>query len=52
VQDNWCPTEKFLANANGPNNVWKNNGPMVSEAIKQAAGLEPAYQNLRASVGK
>ncbi|MCB2377310.1 right-handed parallel beta-helix repeat-containing protein [Hymenobacter sp. BT635] len=48
VQDNWCPTEKFLANANGPNNVWTNNGPRVSDAIKQAAGLEPAYQDLRA----
>lgn len=47
VQDNWCPAEKFLANANGPGNVWKNNGPMVSEAIKKAAGLEPAYQDLR-----
>ncbi|WP_426061776.1 right-handed parallel beta-helix repeat-containing protein [Hymenobacter sp. B1770] len=47
VQDNWCPTEKFLANANGPGNVWKNNGPMVSDAIKQAAGLEPAYRDLR-----
>jgi hypothetical protein len=47
VQDNWCPAEKFLANANGPGNVWKNNGPMVSEAIKQAAGLEAGYQDLR-----
>jgi hypothetical protein len=47
VQDNWCPAEKFLANANGPGNVWKNNGPMVSEAIKQAAGLEAGYRNLR-----
>ncbi|WP_022822757.1 right-handed parallel beta-helix repeat-containing protein [Hymenobacter norwichensis] len=47
VQDNWCPTEKFLANANGPGNVWKNNGPMLSDAIKQAAGLEPKYRALR-----
>jgi len=47
VQDNWCPAEKFLANANGPGNVWKNNGPMVSDAIKQAAGLEAEYQDLR-----
>jgi hypothetical protein len=47
VQDNWCPAEKFLANANGPGNVWKNNGPMVSDAIKQAAGLEPKYRELR-----
>jgi hypothetical protein len=47
VQDNWCPAEKFLANANGPGNVWKNNGPMVSDAIKQSAGLEAGYQDLR-----
>jgi len=46
VRDNWCPAEKFLANANGPGNVWKNNGPMVSDAIKQAAGLEPKYREM------
>ncbi|UOR03557.1 right-handed parallel beta-helix repeat-containing protein [Hymenobacter aerilatus] len=46
VRDNWCPADKFLANANGPGNVWKNNGPMVSDPIKQAAGLEPKYQKL------
>jgi hypothetical protein len=47
VRDNWCPTEKFLQNANGPGNVWTNNGPMVSEKIKNAAGLEPAFQAVR-----
>ncbi|RAK70678.1 right-handed parallel beta-helix repeat-containing protein [Hymenobacter edaphi] len=52
VQDNWCPAEKFLANANGPNNVWKNNGPMVSDAIKQAAGLEAAFRDLRGTAPK
>ena len=46
VRDNWCPTEKFLKNANGPGNQWSNNGPQVSETIKNAAGLEPAFQNL------
>jgi hypothetical protein len=35
-----------LRNANGPGNVWTNNGPQVSETIKNAAGLEPAYQYL------
>ena len=44
--DNWCPAEKFLKNANGPGNIWTNNGPQVSEKIKNAAGLEPAFQNL------
>ena len=46
VRDNWCPAEKFLKNANGPGNVWTNNGPQVSEKIKNAAGLEPAFQDL------
>ncbi len=46
VRDNWCPTEKFLKNANGPGNVWTNNGPQVSEKIKNAAGLEQAFQHL------
>jgi len=46
VRDNWCPSEKFLKNANGPGNVWQNNGPQVSETIRAAAGLEPAFQKL------
>ena len=46
VKDNWCPSEKFLQNANGPGNNWQNNGPQVSEAIKNAAGLEQAYRYL------
>lgn len=46
VSNNWCPAEKFLKNANGPGNVWSNNGPQVSEQIKNAAGLEPAFQSL------
>jgi hypothetical protein len=47
VRDNWCPAEKFLKNANGSGNVWTNNGPQVSEKIKNAAGLEPAFQKLQ-----
>ena len=46
VKDNWCPAAKFLQNANGPNNVWENNGPQVSDSIKSAAGLLPAYRDL------
>jgi hypothetical protein len=46
VKSNWCPKEKFLQNANGPNNLWENNGPMVSEEIKQKAGLEEKYHHL------
>jgi Right handed beta helix region len=43
-RDNWCPSEKFLRNANGPGNTWTNNGPQVSDTIKNAAGLESAYR--------
>ncbi len=46
VRDNWCAAEKFLKNANGPGNVWDNNGPQVSTGIRNAAGLEPAYRKL------
>jgi hypothetical protein len=45
VRDNWCPAEKFLKNANGPGNIWTNNGPQVSKTIKDSAGLEPEYKN-------
>jgi hypothetical protein len=47
VKDNWCPSEKFLQNANGPGNTWENNGPMVSDSIRTNAGLEPAYRYLK-----
>lgn len=38
LRDNWTPSEKFLKNANGPGNVWENNGPQVNEDIKNNAG--------------
>ena len=38
IRDNWTPEEKFLQNANGPGNVWENNGPNVSDNNKQKAG--------------
>ncbi len=38
LKDNWTPEEKFLKNANGPGNIWENNGPQVNETIKQNAG--------------
>ena len=40
LRDNWTPTDKYLRNANGPGNLWENNGPQVSEAIKRAAGCQ------------
>lgn len=38
VKDNRTEGEKFLQNANGPGNVWKNNGPMVNDTVKANAG--------------
>ncbi|KAI9451719.1 pectin lyase fold/virulence factor [Russula earlei] len=46
IQNNWCPSEKFLQNVNGPNNVWQHNGPMVVDSIRQQAGIQPAWQYL------
>lgn len=40
VRNNWTPTEKYLKNANGPCNVWENNGPDVNDSIKSKAGIE------------
>ena len=39
LKDNWTPTEKYLKNATGPNNVWINNGSGVSETIINNAGI-------------
>ena len=46
VKNNWCPSEKFLKNANGPDDVWENNGPQVSAEIKNTAGLQAPYKYL------
>ena len=40
IKNNWTPSEKFLKNANGPGNVWENNGPQVSEQIINKAGKQ------------
>ena len=47
VKDNWTEGKKFLQNANGPGNVWENNGPMVNDSIKVKAGLEKEYLHLK-----
>ncbi len=39
LKDNWTSEDKFLKNAYGPNNIWKNNGPSVSQDIVKRAGL-------------
>lgn len=49
VKNNWTPSQKYLQNANGPGNVWSNNGPAVVESIKLHAGLEKQFQYLAAS---
>ncbi len=46
IKNNWTPSQKYLQNANGPGNVWINNGPGVDEAVKQNAGLEKKFQQL------
>ncbi|AZI28051.1 L-rhamnose mutarotase [Pedobacter sp. G11] len=46
IKNNWTPSEKYLQNANGPDNLWDNNGPKVSQEIKQRAGLEKPFQHL------
>ena len=37
MENNWCPTERFDSNRPGNRNVWKNNGPQVTESIKNKA---------------
>lgn len=46
VKNNWTPSEKYLQNANGPGNLWENNGPMVADSIRRNAGLQQAYKGL------
>ena len=46
VRDNWTEGEKYLQNANGPGNVWENNGPKVASVIRERAGVEAAYKDL------
>ena len=46
VRDNWTEGEKYLQNANGPGNVWENNGPKVDSVIRERAGLEVGYKDL------
>ncbi|WP_121356207.1 L-rhamnose mutarotase [Flavisolibacter nicotianae] len=46
VKNNWTPSEKFLQNANGPGNVWENNGPAVADSIRQKAGVQEPFRSL------
>ena len=40
VQNNRTDSVKFLQNANGPGNIWENNGPMVNDSIMKHAGIQ------------
>jgi hypothetical protein len=50
--DNWTEKDKFFSNTPGPGNEWINNGPQVSEEIKNRAGLEPKYRYLLKELNK
>jgi len=47
AENNWTEKDKFFSNSPGPGNEWKNNGPKVSKEIKNNAGLEPEFQNIK-----
>ena len=36
-----------MKNSNGPGNTWENNGPNVADSIKNKAGLEEAYREIK-----
>jgi hypothetical protein len=42
--DNWTEKDKFFSNTPGPGNKWDNNGPDVSDEIKNKAGIQPEFQ--------
>lgn len=46
VKNNWVPAEKFLQNANGPENDWGHNNSFVNESVKTQAGIRKPFQNL------
>lgn len=46
VLNNYTEKDKFKANANGPGNLWENNGPQVADSIRNVAGLETKYKHI------
>ncbi|MFV0541741.1 MAG: L-rhamnose mutarotase [Aestuariibaculum sp.] len=50
VKNNWVPAEKFLQNANGPDNVWQNNSAFVNNTVKENAGVREPYKYLETEV--
>lgn len=47
AENNWTERDKFFSNSPGPGNHWENNGPKVSKEIKENAGLQPEFQNIK-----
>lgn len=45
--NNWTEADKFFSNTPGPGNEWHNNGPQVSDEIRDAGGIQPGYDYLR-----
>lgn len=50
VKDNWTEGDKYLQNANGPCNLWENNGTEVADSIRTRAGLQPSFHYLKEEV--
>ena len=46
IKNNFTPTEKYLQNANGPDNVWQNNGAEFTKSVKENAGIQKDFQYL------
>jgi hypothetical protein len=46
IHDNWTEYDKFYTNNNGPGTEWVNNGPQVSEEIRNKAGIRPEFKNI------
>ena len=50
VKDNWCERGEISKNKNGAHNTWGINNKTVSAAIKQDAGLQNDYVDIRQRV--
>ncbi|MEY4488610.1 MAG: hypothetical protein RIQ79_1118, partial [Verrucomicrobiota bacterium] len=46
VRDNWTATDQKLINSKAYGLTWERNGPATPATIRDAAGLEAAYQDL------
>lgn len=50
VRNNWCERAEFSKNQNGSHNTWGTNDRTVSAAIRNAAGLESAWANVKSRI--